>query len=49
MTIHAWCDYSYYDGLWTFAQLHVRCDDERIASWRVSWLNSSVSSQESKP
>lgn len=44
MTIHAWCDYIYYDGLWTFSQLYVRCDDERITSWRVSWLNSEASS-----
>lgn len=44
MTIHAWCDYIYYDGLWTFSQLYVRCDDERIKSWRVSWLNSEASS-----
>lgn len=43
MTIHAWCDYIYYDGLWTFSQLYVRCDDERIVSWRVQWLDSEAS------
>jgi hypothetical protein len=38
MTIHAYLDYLYYDGLLTFSQLYVRCDDPKISSWRVQWL-----------
>ena len=49
MTIYAWIDYGYYDGNLYFSRLYARCDDDRITSWRVSWLGSEESNTESKP
>jgi len=40
MTIYAYMDYSYYDGLFCFSHLYVRCDSPHISSWSVRWLNS---------
>lgn len=48
MNIYAWAEYSYYDGLWTFAQLYVDVPDERITSWSVTWLNSEAQSTGTK-
>lgn len=48
VNVYAWCEYAYYDGLLTFAQLHVECPDERITSWRVKWLNSEASNQDTR-
>lgn len=49
VNIYAWIEYSYYDGLLTFAQLVVDVPDERITAWRVSWLNSEASNTGTKP
>lgn len=40
MNIYAWIEYGYYDGNLYFSQLYVDVPDERIVSWRVSWLSS---------
>jgi hypothetical protein len=43
VNIHAWSDYSYYDGMWCFAQVLLRLDpDSYVTSASVRWLNSEM-------
>lgn len=45
MTIYAWIEYSYYDGMWCFAQVIGHIDPgSPIKSACVRWLNSEWSS-----
>lgn len=52
MTIYAWIDYAYYDGLLAFSRLYVRIERPFIQSATVHWLGCEWSSDpntESKP
>lgn len=44
MTVYAWIEYVYYDGLMTFSQLVIKRDpDSAVQSCYVRWFNSEAS------
>jgi len=52
VTIYAWLDYGYYDGLLTFSKLYCRIERPFIQSATVRWLGcewSSESNQDDAP